>query len=128
MDPSTAAELNRNEDFLSRSPSLAPETEGAENLVASPVPSPETHGIKLVLLILTNWDNKGLGVGDFDAAVDVLQLMIKLSITEAGHYGVLIENCCKAGQYDRGVKLLEKLIEKDIILRPQSTLYMEPSA
>ncbi|KAG6402615.1 hypothetical protein SASPL_134817 [Salvia splendens] len=68
MDPSTAAELNRNEDFLSRSPSLAPETEGAENLVASPVSSPETHGIKLVLLILTNWDNKGLGTGASMAA------------------------------------------------------------
>ncbi|KAG6427425.1 hypothetical protein SASPL_111670 [Salvia splendens] len=67
--------------------------------------------------------------GDLDAAVDVLKAMIKLSIpTEAGHYGVLIENCCKAGQYDRGVKLLDKLIEKDIILRPQSTLHMEPSA
>ena len=43
--------------------------------------------------------------------------MIKLSIpAEAGHYGVLIENCCKAGQHDRGVKMLDQLIKKDIIL------------
>ncbi|CAA0813207.1 Pentatricopeptide repeat-containing protein [Striga hermonthica] len=55
--------------------------------------------------------------------------MIKLSVpTQAGHYGVLIENFCKAGEYDRAVKLLDKLIEKDIILRPQSTLRLEPSA
>ncbi|KAL0338442.1 UNVERIFIED_CONTAM: Pentatricopeptide repeat-containing protein [Sesamum angustifolium] len=68
-------------------------------------------------------------VGNLDAAADVLKAMIRLSVpTEAGHYGVLIENCCKAGEYDRAVKLLDKLIEKDIILRPQSTLHMESSA
>ncbi|KAG8376554.1 hypothetical protein BUALT_Bualt09G0075500 [Buddleja alternifolia] len=67
--------------------------------------------------------------GNLDAAVDVLKSMNRLSIpTEAGHYSILIENCCKAGQYDRAIKLLDKLIEKDIILKPQSTLHMEPSA
>ncbi|GFP83166.1 pentatricopeptide repeat-containing protein at2g37230 [Phtheirospermum japonicum] len=67
--------------------------------------------------------------GDLDAAENVLKAMIRLSVpTEAGHYGVLIENCCKAGEYDRAVKLLDKLIEKDIILRPQSTLHLEASA
>lgn len=67
--------------------------------------------------------------GDLDAAMDVLKGMGRLSIpTEAGHYGVLIENFCKAGQYDRAVKLLDKLIEKDIISQPQSTLQMEPNA
>ncbi|CAI9103681.1 OLC1v1002213C1 [Oldenlandia corymbosa var. corymbosa] len=67
--------------------------------------------------------------GDLDAASDVLRAMIRLSIpTEAGHYGILIENYCKAGNYERAVSLLDKLIEKEIILRPQSTLQMEPSA
>lgn len=67
--------------------------------------------------------------GDLDAAADVLKAMIRLSIpTEAGHYGVLIENFCKAGVYERAVKLLDKLIEKEIILRPQTSLEMEPSA
>ena len=67
--------------------------------------------------------------GDLDAAADVLKAMIRLSIpTEAGHYGVLIENFCKANVYDKAVKLLDKLVEKDIILRPQSTFEMEPSA
>ncbi|KAF3943564.1 hypothetical protein CMV_029894 [Castanea mollissima] len=55
--------------------------------------------------------------------------MIRLSIpTEAGHYGILIENFCKAEDYDQAIKLLDKLIEKEIILRPQSSLDMEPSA
>ncbi|KAK4276185.1 hypothetical protein QN277_019160 [Acacia crassicarpa] len=67
--------------------------------------------------------------GDLDAAADVLKAMIRLSIpTEAGHYGILIENFCKANAYDRAVKLLDKLVEKDIILRPQSSLEMEPGA
>ena len=67
--------------------------------------------------------------GDLDAAMHVLKAMIRLSIpTEAGHYGILIENCCKAGVYDRAVKLLDKLVEKEIILKPQSTLEMEASA
>ncbi|KAL7095829.1 hypothetical protein ACP275_10G047300 [Erythranthe tilingii] len=68
-------------------------------------------------------------VGDLDAAADVLKAMIKLSVpTEAGHYGILIENFCKAGQYDRAVKLLDKLVEKDIILRSESTLHLEPTS
>ncbi|GLT53752.1 hypothetical protein SLA2020_270020 [Shorea laevis] len=67
--------------------------------------------------------------GDLDAAADVLKAMIRLSIpTEAGHYGVLIENFCKSEVYDRAVKLLDKLIEKEIILRQQSSLEMEPSS
>lgn len=67
--------------------------------------------------------------GDLDAAADVLKAMIRLSIpTEAGHYGILIENFCKANAYDRAVTLLDKLVEKDIILRPQSSLEMEPGA
>lgn len=67
--------------------------------------------------------------GDLDAAADVLKAMIRLSIpTEAGHYGILIENFCKAGAYDRAVKLLDKLVEKEIILRPQSTLEIGPDA
>lgn len=67
--------------------------------------------------------------GNFDAASEVLKAMIRLSIpTEAGHYGILIENFCKAGLHDRAIKLLDKLIEKEIILRPQSSLHMEPSA
>ncbi|KAM3373769.1 pentatricopeptide repeat-containing protein [Capsicum galapagoense] len=67
--------------------------------------------------------------GDLDAAADVLKTMIRLCVpTEAGHYGVLIESFCKAGKYDRAVKFLDKLIEKEIILRPQSSLSMEPSA
>ncbi|KAG8376498.1 hypothetical protein BUALT_Bualt09G0069700 [Buddleja alternifolia] len=50
----------------------------------------------------------------------------------------LISGQCKAGNLDaavdvlksmnRAIKLLDKLIEKDIILKPQSTLHMEPSA
>ncbi|XP_041023896.1 pentatricopeptide repeat-containing protein At2g37230 [Juglans microcarpa x Juglans regia] len=67
--------------------------------------------------------------GDLDAAADVLKSMIRLSIpTEAGHYGVLIENFCKAGVYDRAIKLLDKLIEKEIILRPQTSFEMESTA
>ncbi|KAL4605448.1 hypothetical protein ACB092_09G029700 [Castanea dentata] len=66
---------------------------------------------------------------NLDAATDVLKAMIRLSIpTEAGHYGILIENFCKAEDYDQAIKLLDKLIEKEIILRPQSSLDMEPSA
>ncbi|KAM4089389.1 hypothetical protein ACB094_07G148400 [Castanea mollissima] len=53
---------------------------------------------------------------NLDAATDVLMAMIWLSIpTEAGHYGVLIENFCKAEDYDQAIK-------------PQSSLDMEPSA
>lgn len=67
--------------------------------------------------------------GNLDAAVDVLKAMIRLSIpTEAGHYGVLIENFCKANVYDRAEKLLDKLIEKDIVLRPENSYEMEASA
>ncbi|OIW00649.1 hypothetical protein TanjilG_09130 [Lupinus angustifolius] len=67
--------------------------------------------------------------GDLDAAAGVLKAMIRLRIpTEAGHYGVLIENFCKANVYDKAVNLLDRLIEKDIILRPKSTFEIEASA
>ncbi|KNA18800.1 hypothetical protein SOVF_067460 [Spinacia oleracea] len=67
--------------------------------------------------------------GNLDAAADVLKGMVSLSIpTEAGHYGILIETFCKAKAYDRAVKLLDKLIEKDIILSPQSSMDMEPTS
>ncbi|KAK2448851.1 hypothetical protein P8452_12875 [Trifolium repens] len=67
--------------------------------------------------------------GNLDDAVNVLKAMIRLSIpTEAGHYGVLIENFCKANVYDRAEKLLDKLVEKDIILRPENSFEMGPSA
>ncbi|KAG5040823.1 hypothetical protein JHK85_013299 [Glycine max] len=67
--------------------------------------------------------------GDLDAAADVLKAMVRLSIpTEAGHYGVLIESFCKANVYDKAEKLLDKLIEKEIVLRPQNDSEMEPSA
>ncbi|KAK1403395.1 Pentatricopeptide repeat-containing protein [Heracleum sosnowskyi] len=60
-------------------------------------------------------------VGDLDAALDVLKAMLRLSIpTEAGHYSLLLEHFCKAGVYDRVEKLLDKLIEKEIILGQQS--------
>ncbi|KAJ0088744.1 hypothetical protein Patl1_32110 [Pistacia atlantica] len=67
--------------------------------------------------------------GDLDAAANVLKAMIRLSIpTEAGHYGVLIENFCKAEMFDRAIKLLDKLVEKEIILRPQNSVHVEASA
>ncbi|KAG9150122.1 hypothetical protein Leryth_009707 [Lithospermum erythrorhizon] len=56
--------------------------------------------------------------GNLDAVADVLEAMIRSSIPiEAGHYGVLIENFCMAGLYDQAVNLLDKLIEKEIVLR-----------
>ncbi|KAJ0028183.1 hypothetical protein Pint_35639 [Pistacia integerrima] len=67
--------------------------------------------------------------GDLDAAANVLKAMIRLSIpTEAGHYGVLIENFCKAEMFDQAIKLLDKLVEKEIILRPQNSVHVEASA
>ncbi|ESW30760.1 hypothetical protein PHAVU_002G180100 [Phaseolus vulgaris] len=67
--------------------------------------------------------------GDLDAAADVLKAMIRLSIpTEAGHYGVLIESFCKANEHDKAEKLLDKLIEKEIVSRPQNAFEMEASS
>ncbi|OMP09232.1 hypothetical protein COLO4_05681 [Corchorus olitorius] len=67
--------------------------------------------------------------GDLSAAHDVLRGMMRLSIpTEAGHYGVLIENFCKANEFDQAIKLLDKLVEKEIVLRPQSSVDIEASA
>lgn len=68
-------------------------------------------------------------VGDLDAAMDVLHAMVRLSIpTESGHYGVLIESFCKSGIHDKAIRLLDKLIEKNIVLRPENTFHMDPSA
>lgn len=68
-------------------------------------------------------------LGNIDAAEDVLNAMIRLSIpTETVHYGVLIENFCKAGAYDRAVKLLDMLIEKQIVLSSQGALEVESAA
>ncbi|KAE8727869.1 Pentatricopeptide repeat-containing protein [Hibiscus syriacus] len=67
--------------------------------------------------------------GDLNAAADVLKAMIRLSIpTETGHYGVLIENFCKANEFDRAIKLLDKLVEKEIVLRPENSLQIEANA
>ncbi|XP_010275217.1 PREDICTED: pentatricopeptide repeat-containing protein At2g37230-like [Nelumbo nucifera] len=67
--------------------------------------------------------------GNLEWGDDVLKAMIRLHIpTEAAHYGVLIENFCKAGAFDRAVKLLDKVIEKEILLNPSSSSEMEPSA
>ncbi|XP_042500814.1 pentatricopeptide repeat-containing protein At2g37230-like, partial [Macadamia integrifolia] len=67
--------------------------------------------------------------GNLDWAADVLKGMIRLNLpVEAAHYGVLIESFCKAGAYQRAIKLLDKVIEKEIILNPSSSLEMEPSA
>ena len=57
---------------------------------------------------------------DLNAAADVLNAMIRLSIpTQAGRSGVLIANFCKREMFDLAIKLLDKLVEKEIILRPQ---------
>lgn len=54
---------------------------------------------------------------DLDAALDVLKAMVRLSIpTEAAHYSLVLEHFCKARVYDRAEKLLDKLIEMEIIL------------
>ncbi|KAJ4957862.1 hypothetical protein NE237_024973 [Protea cynaroides] len=67
--------------------------------------------------------------GKLDWAADVLKGMIQLNIpVEAAHYGVLIENFCKAGAYQRAIKLLDKVIEKEIILNSSSLSEMEPNA
>ncbi|KAK7383464.1 hypothetical protein VNO78_29143 [Psophocarpus tetragonolobus] len=42
------------------------------------------------------------------------------------NYGVLIESFCKANVYDKAEKLLEKVIEKEIVLRSQNAFEMEP--
>ncbi|XVF37372.1 hypothetical protein REPUB_Repub20aG0002300 [Reevesia pubescens] len=72
---------------------------------------------------------KGCKSGDLNAADDVLKAMIRSSIpTEASHYGVLIENFCKVNEFDQAIKLLDKLVEKEIVLRPENSLDMEASA
>ncbi|KAF6162733.1 hypothetical protein GIB67_029002 [Kingdonia uniflora] len=66
---------------------------------------------------------------NLDWAVDVLNGMIRLNVpTEAAHYSILIESFCNGGAYDKAVKLLDSVIEKEILLNPQSTSEMEPSA
>ncbi|KAI3869515.1 hypothetical protein MKX03_033238 [Papaver bracteatum] len=68
-------------------------------------------------------------LGNMDSATDVLEGMNQLNIpAEAAHYGVLIENFCKAGLHDRAIKLVDKVIENEILLNPRSTTEMESSA
>ncbi|MCL7023761.1 hypothetical protein MKW94_001623 [Papaver nudicaule] len=68
-------------------------------------------------------------LGNMDSAADVLEGMKQLSIpTEAAHYGVLIENFCRAGVHDRAIDLLDKVIESEILLNPRSTAEIESSA
>ncbi|KAE8706864.1 NADH dehydrogenase 1 alpha subcomplex subunit 1 [Hibiscus syriacus] len=68
---------------------------------------------------------KSIGIKP-NASSDVLKAMIRLSIPiEAGHYGVLIENFCKANEFDQAIKLLDKLVEKEIVLRPENSLEIE---
>lgn len=43
-------------------------------------------------------------------------------LTEVGHYGILIKNFSKVGQYDHAVKLLDKLTEKEIICNNGQTV------
>ncbi|XWS22050.1 hypothetical protein CRYUN_Cryun29cG0001500 [Craigia yunnanensis] len=75
--------------------------------------SPKDNSIFIKLL------NSQCKSGDLNAAADVLKEMIRLSIpTEAGHYGVLIENFCNAIEFDRAITLLDTLVEKEIVLRP----------
>ncbi|KAF9597501.1 hypothetical protein IFM89_019028 [Coptis chinensis] len=67
--------------------------------------------------------------GNLDWAASVLKGMIRLSIpTEAAHYGVLIESFCKSRVYDKAINLLDKVIEKEILLSTRSSSEMEPSA
>ncbi|CAE6034488.1 unnamed protein product [Arabidopsis arenosa] len=85
--------------------------------------APKDNSIFLKLLVSQS------KAGDMAAATEVLKAMATLNVpAEAGHYGVLIENQCKASAYNRAIKLLDTLIEKEIILRHQDTLEMEPSA
>ncbi|KAL4272936.1 hypothetical protein GQ457_13G027210 [Hibiscus cannabinus] len=85
--------------------------------------APKDNSIFIKLL------NSQCNSGDLNAASDVLKAMIRLSIpTEAGHYGVLIENFCKANEFDRAIKLLDKLVEKEIVLRPENSLEIEANA
>uniref|UniRef100_A0A1J3HA90 Pentatricopeptide repeat-containing protein n=1 Tax=Noccaea caerulescens TaxID=107243 RepID=A0A1J3HA90_NOCCA len=85
--------------------------------------APKDNSIFLKLLVSQS------KAGDMAAATEVLKAMATLNVpAEAGHYGVLIENQCKANAYNRAIKLLDVLVEKEIILRHQDTLEMEPSA
>ncbi|KAJ8647983.1 hypothetical protein MRB53_001006 [Persea americana] len=67
--------------------------------------------------------------GDLDGAVEVLNGMIRLSVpTRPSHYGILIENFCKKGMYERGIKMLDKVLEKGILMSPLSLLEVEMGA
>lgn len=93
-----------------------------KNMMAKHI-APKDNSIFLKLLVSQS------KAGDMAAATEVLKAMATLNVpAEAGHYGVLIENQCKASAYNRAIKLLDTLIEKEIILRHQDTLEMEPSA
>lgn len=64
--------------------------------------------------------------GNLDLATDALKSMIRLNITpEAQHYGVLIVNLLNSGVYDEAVKLLDQLIEQEIVLNTKGTLELE---
>ncbi|EPS72095.1 hypothetical protein M569_02663, partial [Genlisea aurea] len=66
---------------------------------------------------------------NLDAAANVLDSMVRLGVpAEPGHYGVLIKSFFEAGRYDEGVKLLDSLIEKDIVMRPENTHHLEPDS
>nr|GEW48824.1 pentatricopeptide repeat-containing protein At2g37230 [Tanacetum cinerariifolium] len=67
--------------------------------------------------------------GNLEAAADVLKSMMRLDVTaEAGHYGVLIENLCKSNVYEEAVKLVDQLIENEIVLNTKNTLDLESTA
>ncbi|PWA92812.1 Pentatricopeptide repeat-containing protein [Artemisia annua] len=67
--------------------------------------------------------------GNLEAAADVLKSMMRLNVTpEAGHYGVLIENLCKSNVYEEAVKLVDQLIDNEIVLNTKNTLDLESTA
>ncbi|KAL1209995.1 Large ribosomal subunit protein [Cardamine amara subsp. amara] len=93
-----------------------------KNMMAKHI-APKDNSIFLKLLVSQS------EAGDMAAATEVLKAMAALNVpAEAGHYGVLIENQCKANAYNRAIKLVDTLVEKEIILRHQDTLEMKPSA
>lgn len=58
--------------------------------------------------------------GDLDAAAEVLETMNSQRVpTNCGHYGVLIQSFCEAGLHGRAAKLVDELVEKEIVLQPR---------
>ncbi|KAJ6980695.1 hypothetical protein NC653_024138 [Populus alba x Populus x berolinensis] len=69
--------------------------------------------------------------GKMTEAKDILKEMVRRRIAPKDNsifLKLLNKNFCKAEEYDQAVKFVDKLIENDIILRPQSTLEMESGA